>query len=111
MTHAPAKIVFGGGVFVTSTDEFSKPENIAKVLNSIKKHGITTIDTSRAYGECEKILGQANASTRFTIDTKGLGGMNPQPSSKDVVIADAMESLKMLNTKSVSKNMIIPDFS
>jgi aflatoxin B1 aldehyde reductase len=101
MTHSPAKVIFGGGVFVTSSDEFSKPENIAEVLDAIEKHGITTIDTANAYAQCEQLLGQENATTRFTVDTKYPGGMSPKPSTKEVVVASGMESLQALNTKSV----------
>lgn len=101
MKHSPAKVIFGGGVFVTSTDEFSKPENISQVLAAVEKHGITTIDTAKSYANCEQVLGQVNATARFTVDTKFPGGMNKELSTKDVVVASGQESLQSLNTKSV----------
>lgn len=101
MAHSPVKLIFGGGVFVTSNDEFSKPENISQVLDLLEKRGITTIDTASAYGPSERVLGQANATARFTVDTKYPGGMSAKPSTKDVVVASAKESLQALNAKSV----------
>jgi aryl-alcohol dehydrogenase-like predicted oxidoreductase len=101
MTHSSAKVIFGGGVFVTSSDEFSKPENIAQVLDAIEGHGIKTIDTANAYAQCEEVLGQANATARFTVDTKYPGGMSQKLSTREVVVASARESLQALRTKSV----------
>lgn len=94
-----AKLVFGGGIFtapyVPSVDE------VREYLDLLEEFGIKVIDTAAVYGDSEKFLGETKAASRFTIDTKNPGAMNPEPSTKDVVVAAGKESLKKLATSQV----------
>ncbi|KAK2606868.1 hypothetical protein N8I77_005591 [Diaporthe amygdali] len=94
-----ANLVFGGGIFtapyVPSVDE------VREYLDLLEEVGIKVIDTAAVYGDSEKFLGETKAASRFTIDTKNPGAMNPEPSTKDVVVAAGKESLKKLATSQV----------
>lgn len=96
---AAPTIVFGGGIltppYVKDVDE---TEEYLKLLEEL---GVKIIDTAAIYGQSEKFLGEKGAANRFTLDTKHPGFMNPEPSTKDVVIASGKESLKKLGTSQV----------
>lgn len=96
---AAPTIVFGGGIltppYVKDADE------VEEYLNLLEELGVKIIDTAALYGESEKFLGETKAASRFTIDTKHPGFMNPEVSTKDVVIASGKESLKKLGTSQV----------
>lgn len=96
---ATPTIVFGGGIltppYVKDADE------VQEYLKLLEELGVKIIDTAALYGESEKYLGEKGASSRFTIDTKHPGIMNPEVSTKDVVIASGKESLKKLATSQV----------
>jgi aryl-alcohol dehydrogenase-like predicted oxidoreductase len=92
-------IAFGGGIF---TPPYVKDvEEVQEYLDLLAELGIKIIDTAALYGESEKFLGEKKAASRFTIDTKHPGLMQPEPSTKDVVIASGKESLKKLATSQV----------
>lgn len=96
MSAANIKIVFGGGsVLGGPVDQMSA------WLDVLEELGIQNIDSAAVYGDSETLLGQAHAASRFTVDTKSLGGLGPE-CTKDVVIAQCKESLEKLQTDSVS---------
>lgn len=96
---ATPAIVFGGGIltppYVQSADE------VQEYLDLLEELGIKIIDTAALYGQSETFLGERGAANKFTIDTKHPGVMQPEPSTKDVVIASGKESLKKLATSQV----------
>lgn len=90
------KVIFGGIAFaVPLVDEATE------WLKTLESFGITNIDTAEAYGPSEEMLGKANAASKFTVDTKLLGGLGPRPCTKDVVIESCTSSLKKLKTDTV----------
>ena len=68
------------------------------VIKKQEKGDCHTIDTANLYGESEKILGEANAGEKFTIDTKTRGGFNPGGGTKDNIFAEAKQSKELLKT-------------
>ncbi|KAJ4418485.1 hypothetical protein N0V82_005565 [Gnomoniopsis sp. IMI 355080] len=97
---APAKVVFGGGGFMSS---ISSDEQIQKVLAVLKESGIEKIDTGYTYGDSEECLGRAHASSEFAIDTKNPGGLSPDPSvsTENGVLEIIGQSLARLQTDHV----------
>jgi aflatoxin B1 aldehyde reductase len=98
MAQSSPKIIYGGGSLWTASVEETR--NVLKVLEELD---INTIDTAESYGKSEENLGQAYAASRFTIDTKvsvAMGGSELM--TKDVVLNHARESLRRLNTDTVS---------
>jgi aryl-alcohol dehydrogenase-like predicted oxidoreductase len=104
MANTNLKIVFGGAVF-NNFSGFSTPEKVEEVLKALETEGINVIDTARAYGTSEELLGHTNAASRFTVDTKYPGGLVPGESTKEIVIAAGEESLKKLKTDCVSRHL------
>lgn len=89
---------------------FSSAE-VDEILKILVDADVKAIDTSEGYMDSEKVLGEAGAASRITIDTKYSGGFNPRGEpTKDFVISCAEESLKKLKTDSVSLcvNTILP---
>ncbi|KAH8806170.1 putative aldehyde reductase [Xylogone sp. PMI_703] len=108
MQNRGAKLVFGGAMFMVSPNS---PEQVDQVLKTLEEAGIDTIDTAQTYGKSEELLGQANAASRFVIDTKHCGGMIPGESTKDKVVARGLDSLKRLRTETVDVFYIhVPDY-
>lgn len=97
---APAKIVFGGGSFMSV---MASAEQIQNSLAILKQSGVDKIDTGFTYGDSEACLGRAHASSAFAIDTKNPGGLSPDPSvsTKDGVLEIARQSLARLQTDQV----------
>ena len=94
------KIVFGGWIFHTgSVDETTE---WLKILSEV---GIKIIDTAQLYGASEEVLGKTGAASRFTIDTKALGGFGPELTTKDAVIKAGNDSLAKLKTDAVSDSL------
>lgn len=96
---ATPTFAFGGGVFTPPSCNSSG--DVEEFLRLLEECGIKIIDTGAIYGESEKLLGEAKAASRFTIDTKAPGGLGPEPSTKDVVAAYGKESLEKLGTSQV----------
>jgi aflatoxin B1 aldehyde reductase len=91
------KIAFGGAAWL-----FTPVDEVTDWLAFLKKSGIELIDTAQVYGSSEETMGKAGAASSFTIDTKAPGGLNEEPCTKDVIIDAGKQSLKKLNTDSVS---------
>jgi diketogulonate reductase-like aldo/keto reductase len=102
MAKNDIKIVFGGGAFIAG-DAYEGNDKLSKFLDVIEELKIGTIDTAAGYGDSERLLGQNNAASRFTIDTKFSAGFTETPSSKDDIIKTGKESLEKLDTKTVSR--------
>jgi aflatoxin B1 aldehyde reductase len=92
------KIVFGGAS-LASSGKFSSPALRAQVLDVLLSHGVTNLDTARLYGDSETCIGALESRTKFTIDTKLVGGFSPGNVHKDQVIADTADSLKTVGIK------------
>ena len=96
MATNSVKIVFGGAAF------WQGPvEKTTEWLNLLEELGIKNIDTAEAYGESEKMLGEAGAPARFVIDTKIPAGFGPVPATKDHVIQSGQKCLEKLQTEQV----------
>lgn len=94
-------VVFGGVAFAgPSVDEATE------WLQTLEALGITNIDTAEAYASSEEVLGKVNAASKFTLDTKLLSGLGPNPCTKDVVIESGKSSLRKLNTDTVSQILL-----
>lgn len=89
-------IIFGGGTFWTST-----VDETAAWLKALERHSISAIDTAESYGGSEAALGETNAASEFTIDTKFSGGLGPTPATAEAVVAAGKESLEKLKTEQV----------
>lgn len=96
---ATPAIVFGGGIL--SPPYVKDADEVQEYLDLLEELGIKIIDTAALYGQSETFLGEKGAASKFTIDTKHPGVMNPEPSTKEVVIASGKESLKKLGTSQV----------
>lgn len=93
------KVVFGGGGF-NPGQAFGEPDLLkTKIFQLLKDGGCETIDTANLYGKSEEILGQAQAASHFTIDTKTRGGFNPDGgASRDNTLAEARNSKEKLGS-------------
>jgi aflatoxin B1 aldehyde reductase len=69
------------------------------IFELLKKYGVTTIDSAEMYGASETILGDTDAGSSFTIDTKTLGGFNAGvgllPETLEKSAHGSIERLKM----------------
>lgn len=66
------KTVFGAGG-VNQGRAFGEPGALDEVFKIMKEGGCEIIDTAALYGDSEKLLGEANAGSKFTLDTKTKG--------------------------------------
>lgn len=106
MSHDRPELLFGGGGIGSPSpnNEFESADGVVKLFETFKKHGVTAIDTARAYGASETVIGESKAASQgFTIDTKWAPGVFPgQPSlTKDLIIANAKDSIQKLGVKQV----------
>ena len=62
-------VQFGLDYGVSSTTGKVKPEEVGKILNYAHSAGISLLDVAPAYGNSEKVLGNANVD-RFKVVTK-----------------------------------------
>jgi aflatoxin B1 aldehyde reductase len=94
------KIVFGAAGFNPGS-AFPDSEAINAGLDLLEKNGVKTLDTAQRYGESEKLLGEANAGSRFIIDTKSQGGFVPgsalKPENLYKLTHQSVEKLKVSN--------------
>lgn len=90
------QVVFGAAGFIASS-----VDEVRKWLGLAEQVGLKSIDTATLYGASEKLLGEAGAATKFTIDTKHPGGFGPKVSTSDVIIDTFRDSLQALKTNSV----------
>ena len=92
------KVVFGGGG-VNPGRAFGDPELLRnEIFKLLKDGGCDTIDTANLYGKSEEILGQAQAASQLTIDTKTRGGFNPGGASRTSILAEAQNSKEKLGS-------------
>ena len=101
MTNTGASIVFGGATLGYG-GELSEQANLEEAFSVLRGGGVMAIDTAQAYGASEEVLGKAGAASQFKIDTKYPGGLIPNDATTEVVLAGGKESLKKLNTDSVT---------
>lgn len=95
------KLVFGGAT-VNAGTKWGDPAGIKELFSTLKANDITTIDTAQYYGESEKLLGENNAGSQFTIDTKSVGGFDKGNALKpEVLYKEAHASIDRLKMKKV----------
>ncbi|KAL7943711.1 NADP-dependent oxidoreductase domain-containing protein [Trichoderma barbatum] len=100
MSSPRPRLVFGAASINTDS-AFPTAEQAAELLDVIDKVGIKQIDTAQLYGISEQILGELKASSRFTIDTKHIGGWLLGQSSRARVVERGLESLQKLGMDKV----------
>lgn len=97
------KTVFGGAAL--GAERYFKDETVVNELfDALEAGNVKTIDTAQLYSGSEELLGQCSASSRFTIDTKSIGGFKPGHASEEEIVKDAEESLKKLKTDKVGSS-------
>ncbi|KAF9891698.1 hypothetical protein FE257_003710 [Aspergillus nanangensis] len=102
MASPSVQLIFGGASLGGMEAEFVSVQDTKSALDILKEGGIKTIDTARIYSDSEHFLGEADATSRFSIDTKYPGGFAPEPSTKEDVIASIDESLRLLKTSKIN---------
>ncbi len=65
-------VQFGMSYGISNTTGQVLSDEIIKILEFCKKHGVDTLDTAQGYGESEKVLGQFDLSP-FKVITKLIG--------------------------------------
>jgi len=70
---------------------------LKRVLDILEKGKVDTLDLARIYGDAEQVIGNSDATKRFTIDTK-LGGGFGSGASKAAVLADQEKSKSLLKS-------------
>lgn len=95
---AGIKTVFGAGG-VNQGRAFGEPGALEEVFKIMKEGGCEIIDTAALYGDSERLLGEAHAGEKFTIDTKTKGGFGGQGyATKEKVVEEGTHSKKMLGS-------------
>ncbi|KAL6693346.1 NADP-dependent oxidoreductase domain-containing protein [Trichoderma pleuroticola] len=100
MAASRPRLVFGAANFDAGL-AFPKIEQAAEVLDAVERVGIKQVDTAQLYGTSEEFLGKLKASSRFTIDTKHIGGWVPGQSTRARVVERGLESLQKLGVDKV----------
>ncbi|KAJ3033516.1 hypothetical protein HDV00_006300 [Rhizophlyctis rosea] len=95
MTTKP-RIVLGTAGF-----NLANIEKAAKYLEIIEHQAVLKLDTARAYGESEPVLGKLNASEKFLIDTKVPGGFPGIRQDRASIFAAQETSFKNLDVEQV----------
>lgn len=76
-------VQFGLNYGISNTTGQVSLEEIAKILDYCKNHGINTLDTAQGYGESEKVLGQFDLSS-FKVITKLMGSARLETSLDNI---------------------------
>jgi len=87
MRSDSASVIFGAYPFNTYT-----PQHRVEFLDTLKKYGVTEIDTAAGYPDSEKLLGQIGAPKDFTIHTK-IKAFTPGSLVRGNVVSCALLSL------------------
>ncbi|KAK5117596.1 hypothetical protein LTR62_005018 [Meristemomyces frigidus] len=96
MSSKGIKNAFGGGG-INPPHGFGDRKSLEEAFKVLLDGDCNIIDTAALYGESEKIIGQAKAGEKFTIDTKMRGGFGgPGHATKEKVIEEAEQSHKLL---------------
>ncbi|KAF7190146.1 Oxidoreductase sirO [Pseudocercospora fuligena] len=85
------KVVFGGSA-INPDRGFGDIKKLQEAFDLLEQGGCHTIDTASLYGDSEKILGEAGAPKRFTIDTKTRGGFNPNGGANKANITSEVQT-------------------
>lgn len=93
--------VFGGASIGNATSAFADEDLIGKLYNTLLENGCQNIDTARAYGNSEELMGKTLAGQKFTIDTKTPGGFNAGECTGEAILKHARESVKRLGISQV----------
>lgn len=95
------KLIFGSAT-IAANSGFPTIERLEELLEVLWQEGVMSIDTAQICDDTETMLGQANAASRFSIDTKHCGGIIPGESTCLRIISRAEECLSRLKVKKVS---------
>lgn len=92
------KVAFGGaGVGPERT--FKDEETCKKLYDVLEKGGCKIIDSAQLYAGSEQLLGETDAGSRFTIDTKWMGGFQPGLLNTKIIVESAKESMEKLKVR------------
>ncbi|KXT07402.1 hypothetical protein AC578_414 [Pseudocercospora eumusae] len=92
------KVVFGGSS-INSDRGLGDIKKVQEAFDLLEQAACHNIDTAKLYGDSEKILGEAGAPKRFTIDTKTAGGFIPNGgANKANIMSDVQNSKERLGS-------------
>ena len=99
------KIIFGmmGSSVASGSQKMATPNQVQEVLDCLKRHKVTEIDTARVYnaGRSEELLGECKTQSQsFLLQTKA-PGFSPGSLSYDNVKKNCYASLKALGVSKV----------
>ena len=77
---------------------FKDAETVNELYDVLEKGGVKIIDSAQLYEGSEKIIGETNGGSRFTIDTKWKGGFGGVLNTKEIV-ESAKVSIEQLKVK------------
>ena len=90
-------VVFGGAMIGPSR-AFNSAETIGELYDVLEKGGVKIIDSAQLYEGSERMIGETNGGSRFTIDTKWKGGFAGVLNNKEIV-ESAKVSIEQLKVK------------
>jgi aflatoxin B1 aldehyde reductase len=101
MTSQGIKIAFGAAP-IGNNEPWKSTEDIDELFKILDKHNVTILDSAQLYGNSETRLGEVQAGSKFTIDTKWIGGWKSGSAAKDNIVTSAKESIAKLGVKKAS---------
>jgi hypothetical protein len=90
-------VVFGGAM-IGPPRAFNSAETIGELYDVLEKGGVKIIDSAQLYEGSERMIGETNGGSRFTIDTKWKGGFAGVLNNKEIV-ESAKVSIEQLKVK------------
>ena len=101
MASEGIKIIFGTAT--ATNPPYDNFEYMGKALDILQAHNVDALDSAQLYAPSEKVLGEAKAGDRFSIDTKWAAGIRPGGANKEDIIKSATTSIQALNVKQVCR--------
>jgi aryl-alcohol dehydrogenase-like predicted oxidoreductase len=105
MKLALGTVQFGLPYGAFNTTGQVQADEAARILDAAQAAGINTLDSARAYGNSEEILGQLNAARRFRIVTK-VSSLAGQGNPTALISSSIRNSLTELRTERLDALML-----